>query len=216
MAPRCPPREALRQNSGTKATEIRRPIRKRVLQPRPGGEPVVLLRLLERLLEEDGRAGFARSFGDRHLDGYRPKLTNKEIARLVIEELGSYEFNARAYTREADLGAADAVREDVFDGSRDGDAPDPDTRRSREQLRLSLEGELRNVKLSAGTRKEPPTREEWAAAVRNLRWFASNDANKARKLREELGDDFLGGTWQRRDELIRRWRHRYRKRGLLT
>jgi hypothetical protein len=123
--------------------------------------------------------------------GAEPKrLTNRERARYLLDELKQYDYMAQQYKREAaGIAAGDRQREHAL-GSRDAD----------------LEG-----------RDDAPATQErkQRRARRSSHWYAADYAEKARRLREELGDAFLEGSWQKRDDLMRRWRKRWKDAGLL-
>jgi hypothetical protein len=204
--------------------------RRRILRPSKRAQEALtyaerkplLLQLLERL-ETDGPAGFARTFDDRHLRGLGPRrLTNRERARYLLAELESDEYMARKYEQEADGIAADARRRREG-GHPDFDIPEhpPDhlsewalrERRARDSRRLSAASEYRSLRTVYRATGKNPTATD---VERSLRHWGEHYAEKARRLREELGPSFLNGSWEKREALVRKWRHRYRKAGLLS
>ena len=123
---------------------------------------------------------------------------------------------AEEYGREAEGISRDAQRERTG-GDRDFDlldridAPARREMDDREARRRSPAAMRTNLRMVCAWREHEPTDDD---LERYVRWHAEDYAKRAKRLREELGPSFLNGDWQKRDELVRLWRHRYRESGL--
>jgi hypothetical protein len=125
---------------------------------------------------------------------------------------------ADTYEAEAQGIAEDAEREARY-GHHDADISgriDPAARalrRERLRRRLSPKSTQANLAMILQWENRKPSVED---VETSLRADAQRWREKANRLRDELGPSFLQGTWENREALVRLWRHRYKKRGLLT